>query len=88
MQIHILRQVAPLLSLKPMRRLSKIHDVVYLETDRSKQLRRRLLDFLTPLERGKQPNDTLSLAGSRKKARARQNAHLRAERPQLVSLSI
>lgn len=41
-QIHTLRQVAPLLSLKRLRRLLKMHDVFCLETDRSKQLKRRL----------------------------------------------
>lgn len=46
------------------------------------------MDFLTRLEGGKQPNDTLSLIGSVKKARARENARIRAEWPQLVPESL
>ncbi|KAJ7884897.1 hypothetical protein B0H13DRAFT_2343466 [Mycena leptocephala] len=64
LQIHIIRQIAPVLQLRPLRRLLDLHDVVYLESDTVKLLRRRLNKFLERLIRGKYGDNELSLTGS------------------------
>ncbi|KAJ7476628.1 hypothetical protein FB451DRAFT_1460888 [Mycena latifolia] len=81
LQIHILRQVCPILKLSSLRRLLDLHDVTYVESDRVKQLRKRLKGFLTRLKTGKRPQST-------KKTRSRESATLRAEWPQLVPESL
>ncbi|KAJ7433599.1 hypothetical protein B0H11DRAFT_1939370 [Mycena galericulata] len=78
LQIHLLRQITPVLKLKSLRRLLDLHDVKYDQSDKVKQLRRRLH------QSGKQSDGTLSLRGSAKRARAKKIARLREEWPQLV----
>jgi hypothetical protein len=55
LQMHILRTVAPLLNLKPLRRLLELHDVTYDQSDRVRQLRTRLKSYLTRLKNLKYP---------------------------------
>ncbi|KAJ7832983.1 hypothetical protein B0H13DRAFT_1914782 [Mycena leptocephala] len=84
LQIHLIRQIAPILQLRPLRRLLNLHDVSYVETDNVKKLRNRLKRFLDRLVRGKFGDDELSLTGSARKARAREHARLRNEWPQVI----
>ncbi|KAJ7911941.1 hypothetical protein B0H13DRAFT_1875287 [Mycena leptocephala] len=84
LQIHIVREIAPVLQLRPLRRLLDLHDVIYLESDTVKLLRRHLNKFLERLIRGKYGEDELSLTGFTRKSRAREHARLRKEWPQVV----
>ncbi|KAJ7865938.1 hypothetical protein B0H13DRAFT_1898325 [Mycena leptocephala] len=53
MQIQILKQLAPVLKTRPLRRLLELHDVSYTESDKLKKLRKRLKSFLYSLASGK-----------------------------------
>ncbi|KAJ6475844.1 hypothetical protein DFH09DRAFT_1109102 [Mycena vulgaris] len=79
LQLHILRQVCPILKLKPLRRLLELHDVSYVESDNVKRLCSRLKAFLTRLKLGKQFVNNGSETG--KQTRARQNERLRLNGP-------
>ncbi|KAJ7711968.1 hypothetical protein B0H16DRAFT_1479798 [Mycena metata] len=59
LQIHTLRQIAPLLHAKPLKRLLHMHDVYFCETDNCKQLRKRLKSFLRTLITGKYGENAL-----------------------------
>ncbi|KAJ7444001.1 hypothetical protein FB451DRAFT_1413364 [Mycena latifolia] len=78
LQIHILRQVCPILKLTALRRLLDLHDVTYVESDKVKKLRWRLKLFLNRLKCGKRPD------GTRKERARAESDRLRAEWPQLV----
>ncbi|KAJ6592023.1 hypothetical protein DFH09DRAFT_1305949 [Mycena vulgaris] len=82
--MHILRQVCPILNLRPLRRLLDLHDVPYSEDDTLKKLRFRPKAFLKRLKASKYPPGSASLLGSAKKARARESTRLREQWPQLV----
>ncbi|KAJ7677201.1 hypothetical protein B0H17DRAFT_1139842 [Mycena rosella] len=86
-QINILHQISPLLNLKPLRRLLELHDVSYMESDKSKKLRSRLKAYLKRLMMGKRPDRSL-VEGSAKKERARESARSCTEWPQLVPESL
>jgi hypothetical protein len=61
LQIYLLRQIMPILKLKPLRRLLEMHDVTYIDSDKVKQLRQHLKKFLNRLQNGKRSDDTLGL---------------------------
>ncbi|KAJ7902974.1 hypothetical protein B0H13DRAFT_1882394 [Mycena leptocephala] len=84
LQINIIRQIAPILRTRPLRRLLELHDVSYKDSDNAKKLRSHLKKFLQRLIRGKCGEDTLTLTGSGRKERARQHARLRKEWPQVI----
>ncbi|KAJ6483559.1 hypothetical protein C8R47DRAFT_1217638 [Mycena vitilis] len=84
LQLQILRQVAPVLTVRPLRRLLDMHDVRYKDTDNLKKLRRRLSSFVDRLERGKQGEDDLVLTGTARNERRKESRRLRAEWPQVI----
>ncbi|KAJ7864716.1 hypothetical protein B0H13DRAFT_1898962 [Mycena leptocephala] len=84
LQIYIMRQVAPILSAKPLKRLLDMHDIKYPETAKLKKLRNCLYSFLDRLDRGKFAVDDISLSGTARRARRRELKRLRAEWPQVV----
>jgi hypothetical protein len=84
LQIYIMRQVAPILSVKPLKRLLDMHDIKYPETAKLKNLRNCLYSFLDRLDRGKFAVDDISLSGTARRARRRELKRLRAEWPQVV----
>ncbi|KAJ7026527.1 hypothetical protein C8F04DRAFT_1238619 [Mycena alexandri] len=46
LQVHIIRQIAPILQLRPLRRLLKLHNIPYKEYVNTKALRKRVKTFL------------------------------------------
>ncbi|KAJ7240296.1 hypothetical protein C8J57DRAFT_1527738 [Mycena rebaudengoi] len=83
LQLYILRQVAPTLKLRPLRRLLDMHDVSYSDKENVKKLRRKLQSFMRRLERGKDGDDTIPLTGTAHLGRRQEFKHLRSEWPQL-----
>jgi hypothetical protein len=79
-----MRQIVPILTLRPLRRLLDMHDVSYSETDKIKKLRQRLRSFMSQLERGKSEEEELLLTGSARMARRGEHKRLRAEWPQVI----
>ncbi|KAJ7441388.1 hypothetical protein B0H11DRAFT_1932993 [Mycena galericulata] len=83
LQIRLLTQVCPILNLKPLRRLLELHDISYVESDKKRQLRRRLGTYLHQLKFGKLPEDETPATNSEaKQQRARERAQLQAAWPQ------
>jgi hypothetical protein len=56
LQIHILRQLMPILKLRPLRRLLELHDVSYVESDKTKKLCQLMKSYLVRLRSGKYPD--------------------------------
>ncbi|KAJ7512241.1 hypothetical protein B0H11DRAFT_2214041 [Mycena galericulata] len=81
LQIHIIRQISPLLQRKALRRLLELHNVSYVESDKAKQLRKHLKFFLRRLECGKR---TLEGQRTRRSAWSDQTARIREQWPQVV----
>ncbi|KAJ7035880.1 hypothetical protein C8F04DRAFT_1258517 [Mycena alexandri] len=46
LQVHMIRQIAPILQLRPLRRLLKLHNIPYKEYVNTKALRKRVKTFL------------------------------------------
>ncbi|KAJ7467668.1 hypothetical protein FB451DRAFT_1178037 [Mycena latifolia] len=81
LQIQLLRHVCPLVTQKSLRRLLDLHDVIYEELDKVKQLRKRLNGFLKRLTTGKSSADEAPVMdGDAPRRRARSRARLRADR--------
>ncbi|KAJ7802844.1 hypothetical protein B0H13DRAFT_1931668 [Mycena leptocephala] len=84
LQIHIIRQLMPVLKLNPLRRLLELHDISYVESDRAKKLRQLLKGYLVRLRSGKYPEDQVGMEGTNRRKRAKESARLRKEWPQVV----
>jgi hypothetical protein len=56
-----MREIAPILALRPLRRLLDMHDVSYSQKDKVKELRTKLRKFMTRLQRGKHGDDDVRL---------------------------
>ncbi|KAJ7933884.1 hypothetical protein B0H13DRAFT_1855739 [Mycena leptocephala] len=84
LQIHILRQLMPILKLRPLRRLLELHDVSYVESDKAKKLRQLMKSYLVRLRSGKYPDNLVGVPGSKRRQRAAESARLRKEWPQVV----
>ncbi|KAJ7914368.1 hypothetical protein B0H13DRAFT_1873046 [Mycena leptocephala] len=84
LQMHIIRQIAPILPVRPLKRLLDMHDIRYASTDKIRKLRNRLDSFLDRLDRGKHNNDEPTVMGSARHARRTEINRLRAEWPQVI----
>ncbi|KAJ7865103.1 hypothetical protein B0H13DRAFT_2353165 [Mycena leptocephala] len=83
LQMYILRQIGPILFVRPMKRLLDLHDIRYTDTDNIRKLRSHLHSFLNRLDRGNS-EDEPSVAGSARHARRTEIKRLRAEWPQVI----
>ncbi|KAJ7858575.1 hypothetical protein B0H13DRAFT_1901767 [Mycena leptocephala] len=71
LQIHIIRQLMPVLKLNPLRRLLELDDISYVESDRAKKLRQLLKSYLVRLRSGKYPEDQVGMEGTNRRKRAK-----------------
>ncbi|KAJ7861912.1 hypothetical protein B0H13DRAFT_2354905 [Mycena leptocephala] len=69
LQMHIMRQIAPILAAQLLKRLLDMHDVTYADTDNLRKLRHHLQSFLDRLDYGKCSEDEPSIMGSARRAR-------------------
>ncbi|KAJ7728621.1 hypothetical protein B0H16DRAFT_1734570 [Mycena metata] len=84
LQISILKQLCPVLKLTALRRLLRLHDVPFVDSDKTKKLRRRLKSYLTRLRSGKQFESELTSTDIARAARAKESARLRSQWPQVI----
>jgi len=59
LQCHLLKTVGPQMAVKPLRRLLRIHSVDYNSDDSLSVLRRKLSNYVSRLEKGKQHEDSV-----------------------------
>jgi hypothetical protein len=83
-QTYIMRQIAPVLAARPLKRLLDMHSIKYPESSKLRHLHSHLYSFLDRPECGKCAEDELSITGSARKARRRELKRLRADWPQVI----